>query len=134
MSIVCVSGVVSVSFQHRPFYHPVTEGAALCNNCRLGGGLLQGEAGGDGDRWSGRSAGSALRPLRHTLEVLTMSDNSFATVNGDLKSEADLPVGIEITKNTKGYNWTIKIKAQDELGLVDRLEELDRQLRVRFKD
>ena len=63
-----------------------------------------------------------------------MSDNSFATVNGDLKSEADLPVGIEITKNTKGYNWTIKIKAVDELGLVDRLEELDRQLRVRFKD
>ena len=64
-----------------------------------------------------------------------MSDSSSASsVTGDLRSEADLPVGIEVTKNTTGYNWTIKIKAQDELGLVDRLEELDRQLRVRFKD
>ena len=63
-----------------------------------------------------------------------MTDRSTSSVTGDLKSDADLPVGIEICKNTKGYNWTIKIKAEDELGLVDRLEELDRQLRVRFKD
>jgi len=63
-----------------------------------------------------------------------MTDRSVSSVTGDLHSDADLPVGIEVTKNTKGYNWTIKIKAVDELGLMDRLEELDRQLRVRFKD
>lgn len=61
---------------------------------------------------------------------------SDVVVNGELRSEshvdAELPVGIEVTKNTKGYNWTIKIKAADELGLVERIEELDRQLRARF--
>ena len=48
--------------------------------------------------------------------------------------EFDLPSSIQIERNTKGYNWTVKLRCKpgEEQDLVGQLEELDKLLRSKF--
>lgn len=47
----------------------------------------------------------------------------------------ELPSKIEVTKNTKGFTWTIGIRCEDgkEASVVDRIEQLNNELVQRFK-
>lgn len=51
-----------------------------------------------------------------------------------LRSGTDTESKIEITKNTKGYNWTVAMSCPrgDEDNLVSRLSELNKVLLTRF--
>lgn len=48
--------------------------------------------------------------------------------------EFDLPSSVQIERNTKGYNWTIKLRCEpgQEVALVDQIESLDKLLRSKF--
>jgi len=73
------------------------------------------------------SVGSVARPAGVVVmsESVEVSKSSF---------EFDLPSSIQIERNTKGYNWTVKLRCKpgDESGLVGQLEELDKLLRSKF--
>lgn len=51
-----------------------------------------------------------------------------------LRSGTDTESKIEITKNTKGYNWTVAMSCPrgDEDNLVSRLSELNKVLLTKF--
>lgn len=48
--------------------------------------------------------------------------------------EFDLPSSVQIERNTKGYNWTVKLRCEpgQEVALVDQIEALDKLLRSKF--
>ena len=48
--------------------------------------------------------------------------------------ELDLPSSIQIERNTKCYNWTVKLRSKpgEEKAILAQLEELDKLLRAKF--
>ena len=52
-----------------------------------------------------------------------------------LNNENTLPSKVELTKNTKGYTWTISVRCKDgeELKLIDKMGELNSQMLNKFK-
>lgn len=57
--------------------------------------------------------------------------NEIKTTNAAI----ELPSKIEVTKNTKGFTWTISVRCEDgkEASVVDRIEQINKDLINRFK-
>lgn len=47
----------------------------------------------------------------------------------------ELPSKVEVTKNTKGFTWTISCRCEDgkEMSVIDRIENLNGEMLKRFK-
>lgn len=56
-------------------------------------------------------------------------------MNEDEKN-IELSDSIKLIKNTKGYNWEIKVyqKESEQKDLVEEVDRLDKELRKRFSD
>jgi len=73
-------------------------------------------------------------------EIIKMTTPPRYEISGDIINEVRLSTGtdteskIEVTKNTKGYNWTVSMGCPrgDEDNLVSRLSELNKVLLAKF--
>ncbi len=47
----------------------------------------------------------------------------------------EYPSKVELTKNTKGYTWTICLRGNDgsEQAMISRMEELNKEMLAKFK-
>ncbi len=48
--------------------------------------------------------------------------------------EFDLPSSVQIERNTKGYNWTVKLRCKpgEEESILEQIDKLDKILRAKF--
>lgn len=61
---------------------------------------------------------------------------SDAYKNGFGTTQVELPSKVEITKNSKGYTWTISIRCETgkEADLINKIEVLNKEMHNKFKE
>lgn len=57
-----------------------------------------------------------------------------ADKNVEFISAEHLPEKVELTKNSKGYTWTLGVRGKEGTGqtLIARIEELNKQMLAKF--
>jgi hypothetical protein len=60
-----------------------------------------------------------------------MSDKNFEVTNVE-----HLPEKVELTKNSKGYTWTLGVRGKEGTGsdLINRIAELNKQMLDKFRE
>ena len=67
--------------------------------------------------------GMSTGPVEKTSDLMFIGDNILTSA-------------IEVTKNTKGFTWTIKVRCKDgeEIALIDRLVVINGKLKEKFSE
>lgn len=62
-----------------------------------------------------------------------MSDSFKSSV---VTNQVELPSKVEVTKNSKGYTWTISMRCEDgkEVELINKLDGLNKEMHIKFKE